>query len=44
LRHFAGIERLREAGIEELSQLAFLDKKTASLVHDFFHREKSGEL
>jgi excinuclease ABC subunit C len=44
LRHFASVERLREAGIEELSQLPFLDKKTATLVYDFFRREKSGEL
>jgi excinuclease ABC subunit C len=36
LRHFAGMERLREASLDELSQLPFLNKKTASLIYDFF--------
>ena len=41
LRHFGSIERLQEAGLEELAQLSFLNKKTASLVYDFFGTVKS---
>ena len=44
LRHFGSIEHLQEAGLEELSQLSFLNKKTALLVYDFFHGEKNGGL
>lgn len=40
LRHFGSIERLQHTAHEELSQLCFLNKKTAALVYDYFHQEK----
>jgi excinuclease ABC subunit C len=36
-KHFKSVENLRNAGIEEISEVPGIGKETARAVHDFFH-------
>ncbi len=38
IKHFKSIETLKEATIEEISQIPSMNEKTARAVYDFFHR------
>lgn len=41
MRHFAGIDKIREANVKELSALPGMNEPAARGVYDFFHGEKS---
>ena len=44
MRHFADLDAIRSASVEELQALPFMDKRAAKSVYDFFHRDtKEGE-
>lgn len=39
LKHFRSLDRLRAAGIEELSQIPSMNRKSAENVYNFFHKD-----
>lgn len=40
MKYFKGMEGLREASVEELSQVESMNEKAARQVYEFFHRQK----
>lgn len=40
MKHYKGLEGIREATVEELSQIESMNERSARQVYDFFHKEK----
>ncbi len=43
MKHFPGIEEIRNAGIDELAALPSMNERAARSVYDFFHKAKDSE-
>ena len=43
MKHFPGIEEIRNAGIDELAALPSMNERAARSVYDFFHKTKDSE-
>ncbi len=43
MKHFPGIEEIRNAGIDELATLPSMNERAARSVYDFFHKTKDSE-
>ncbi|PKM51310.1 MAG: excinuclease ABC subunit C [Firmicutes bacterium HGW-Firmicutes-7] len=41
LLHFGSVEKIRQASVEELSVVEAMNKKTAEIVFEFFHKKKN---
>ena len=40
MKHYKGLEGIRDATVEELSQIESMNERAARQVYDFFHKEK----
>lgn len=40
MRHFKGLDGIREASVETLSNIESMNEKAARQVYDFFHKKE----
>ena len=38
MKHFMGVEKIKEATVEELAEVSSMNEKSAQAVYDFFHK------
>ena len=38
MKHFMGVEKIKEATVEELAEVSLMNEKSAQAVYDFFHK------